>query len=132
MSTSSDILSDVVPAKAAAEQRPSSWIAPIWSRLRGPVLAILFPLTMLVIWHLLTYGRKYSLIPPPSDVALSLYDLAFGGINDDAYSQSLMTHLLASISRVIRHAPTLEKMRGARSRDALAAVLMGADERDAA
>ena len=39
---------------------------------------------------------------------------------------------LAAISRVIRHAPTLEKMRGARSRDALAAVLMAADERDAA
>lgn len=39
---------------------------------------------------------------------------------------------LATISRVVRHAPTLEKMRGARSRDALAAVLMGADERDAA
>ena len=39
---------------------------------------------------------------------------------------------LATISRVTRHAPTLEKMRGARSRDALAAVLMGADERDAA
>lgn len=39
---------------------------------------------------------------------------------------------LASISRVTRNAATLEKMRGARSRDALAAVLMGADERDAA
>jgi nitrogen PTS system EIIA component len=39
---------------------------------------------------------------------------------------------LAAISRVTRHMPTLEKMRGARSRDALAAVLMGADERDAA
>jgi len=39
---------------------------------------------------------------------------------------------LAAISRVTRHAPVLEKMRGARSRDALAAVLMGADERDAA
>ena len=39
---------------------------------------------------------------------------------------------LAAISRVTRHLPTLEKMRGARSRDALAAVLMGADERDAA
>lgn len=39
---------------------------------------------------------------------------------------------LASISRVTRHAATLEKMRGARSRDALAAVLMAADERDAA
>lgn len=39
---------------------------------------------------------------------------------------------LAAISRVVRHGPTLEKMRGARSRDALVAVLMGADERDAA
>jgi PTS system nitrogen regulatory IIA component len=39
---------------------------------------------------------------------------------------------LAAISRVTRHGVTLEKMRGARSRDALAAVLMGADERDAA
>lgn len=39
---------------------------------------------------------------------------------------------LAAISRVTRHHPTLEKMRGARSRDALAAVLLGADERDAA
>ena len=39
---------------------------------------------------------------------------------------------LAAVSRVIRHGPTLDQMRGARSRDALAAVLMGADERDAA
>lgn len=39
---------------------------------------------------------------------------------------------LAAISRVIRHGPTLERLRGARSRDAIAAVLMGADERDAA
>ena len=48
--------------------------------------------------------------------------------------ESGVEHLkaLAAISRVVRHGPTLEKMRGARSRDALAAVLMGADERDAA
>ncbi|MBA2772057.1 MAG: PTS sugar transporter subunit IIA [Sphingomonas sp.] len=39
---------------------------------------------------------------------------------------------LAALSRIIRHGPTLEQMRGARTRDALAAVLMGADERDAA
>ncbi len=39
---------------------------------------------------------------------------------------------LAAISRVARNAATLEKLRGARSRDAFAAVLMGADERDAA
>ena len=39
---------------------------------------------------------------------------------------------LASVSRVTRHAATLEKMRGARSRDAFAAVLIGSEERDAA
>ena len=39
---------------------------------------------------------------------------------------------LAAISRVTRDAATLERLRGARSRDALAAVLIGADERDAA
>jgi PTS system nitrogen regulatory IIA component len=39
---------------------------------------------------------------------------------------------LAAISRVVRHAPTLEKLRGARSRDALTAVLMGVDEPHAA
>ena len=39
---------------------------------------------------------------------------------------------LAAISRVVRNAATLEKLRGARSRDAFAAVLIGADERDAA
>lgn len=39
---------------------------------------------------------------------------------------------LAAISRLVRHGPTLDKMRGARSADALAAVLMGSDERDAA
>lgn len=39
---------------------------------------------------------------------------------------------LAAISRTVRSDATLEKMRGARSRDALAAVLMAADERDAA
>ena len=39
---------------------------------------------------------------------------------------------LAAISRAVRHAATVEKLRGARSRDALAAVLLGEDERDAA
>lgn len=99
MSASLDTASDVLPASATVE-RPSSRIAPVWAKVRAPVLAILFPVAMLIIWHLFTYGRKYSLIPPPSDVALSLYDLAFGGINDDAYSGTLLTHLLASVSRV--------------------------------
>ena len=39
---------------------------------------------------------------------------------------------LATISRLVRHGPTIEKLRGARTRDALAAVLLGSEERDAA
>jgi nitrogen PTS system EIIA component len=39
---------------------------------------------------------------------------------------------LAAISRITRDVATLERLRGARSRDALAALLMGADELDAA
>ena len=39
---------------------------------------------------------------------------------------------LAAVSRLVRHGATVEKLRGARSRDAMAAVLMGAEERDAA
>jgi NitT/TauT family transport system permease protein len=44
--------------------------------------------------------RPGSLIPPPHDVWLELQDLAFGGINDDAYSRTLHIHLLASVARV--------------------------------
>jgi PTS system nitrogen regulatory IIA component len=39
---------------------------------------------------------------------------------------------LAAVSRLVRHGATVEKIRGARSRDALAALLMGVEERDAA
>jgi len=39
---------------------------------------------------------------------------------------------LAAVSRLVRHAATVEKLRGARTRDALAAVLIGVVERDAA
>jgi NitT/TauT family transport system permease protein len=83
------------PAVATAPQSVA-----FFSRLRNPLLAVLFPGAVLVIWHFATYGQKFTLIPPPSDVAVALWDLAFGGINDDAYSRTLHVHLLASLSRV--------------------------------
>jgi NitT/TauT family transport system permease protein len=70
------------------------------ARLKEPALALLLPLAILVGWHLATHGRSYSLIPPPADVATALYDLAIGGVNDDAFSATLATHLMASVSRV--------------------------------
>jgi PTS system nitrogen regulatory IIA component len=39
---------------------------------------------------------------------------------------------LAAVSRLMRHVGIVEKLRGARTRDAMAAVLLGAEERDAA
>jgi len=39
---------------------------------------------------------------------------------------------LAMVSRLLRHRPTLAKLRGARSKDALFALLAGAETRDAA
>lgn len=70
------------------------------SRLKNPLIGVIFPLAVLIVWHFATYEKKFSLIPPPSEVAVELWDLAFGGIYDDAYSQSLLIHLVASVSRV--------------------------------
>ena len=70
------------------------------SALRGPLLAAAFPLLALAAWHVTTSGRAYSLIPPPLEVWLELWDLALGGIYDDAFSATLATHALASMSRV--------------------------------
>jgi NitT/TauT family transport system permease protein len=92
---------DITPVTAApAEAPPRAPSAPLWPRVRGALLALAFPLAVLVVWHFATFGRKFSLVPPPSDVALELYDLAFGGIFDDAYSGTLHIHLIASMSRV--------------------------------
>ena len=85
---------------AAAPVRARSTRVAVWSRVRPLVLAVTFPAVLLVIWHVATVGRPGSLIPPPHDVWLELWDLAFGGINDDAYSRTLHIHVLASLSRV--------------------------------
>jgi NitT/TauT family transport system permease protein len=85
---------------ATASGHETSWATTWWPRLRPLLLAVTFPVALLAIWHFSTIGRPGSLIPPPSDVWLELRDLAFGGINDDAYSGTLYIHLLASLSRV--------------------------------
>jgi NitT/TauT family transport system permease protein len=97
LSVTLETISVVTGAAAATPPPPPE---SFFSRLKNPLLAMLFPGTVLIVWHFATYGQKYSLIPPPIEVARELYDLAFGGIWDDAYSRSLWTHLLASLSRV--------------------------------
>jgi NitT/TauT family transport system permease protein len=67
---------------------------------RQLLLALAAPLLGLVAWHASTSGRAFSLIPPPWDVAVQWWDLAFGGIWDDLYSETLLAHTVASLSRV--------------------------------
>ncbi len=83
-----------------ASGRGTTWATTWRPRLKPMLLAATFPAAMLVLWHVFTVGRTGSLIPPPHEVWLALQDLAFGGINDDAFSRTLHIHLLASVSRV--------------------------------
>ncbi len=64
------------------------------------LLALAVPALGLAAWHLATSNRGYSLIPPPWTVAVQWWDLAVGGVWNDAYSAMLMTHTLASLGRV--------------------------------
>src|SRR5262249_20766637 len=58
------------------------------------------PGALLLVWWLTTKGRPASLVPPPAEVGRALWDLGVGGLYDDAFSATLLTHLLASASRV--------------------------------
>ena len=66
---------------------------------RHALLAVAVPGLCLLGWWLGTRGTP-GLIPPPSEVAMAFWDLAFGGIYDDAFSATLLGHLLASAGRV--------------------------------
>ena len=62
--------------------------------------AVLVPAAALLLWWLATKDKPASLVPPPAEVGRALWDLAVGGLYDDAFSATLLTHLLASVSRV--------------------------------
>jgi NitT/TauT family transport system permease protein len=64
------------------------------------LLALPLPIVLIGLWQLAVARSTFSLIPPPSTVALTAWDFAFGGIYDYAYSHTLVTHMLASLSRV--------------------------------
>ncbi len=69
-------------------------------RLRHLVVPAVLPLVLVAAWHLGVRLTGTRLIPLPWDVALMLYDFAFGGIYDDAYSKTLHIHLWKSVTRV--------------------------------
>jgi NitT/TauT family transport system permease protein len=81
---------------AAPAIRPKA----LWRRAKPVVLALIVPLLLLAFWQVATTQQWTRLIPTPGEVAEYMVDFAVGGVYDDAYSATLTSHLLASMSRV--------------------------------
>lgn len=78
----------------------SAFMKMLIKRARQAALAVIVPLALIGLWSALVRLTGTRLIPPPSDVLLMMWDFAFGGIYDDAFSASLPTHLWVSLQRV--------------------------------
>ena len=77
------------PTPSAAQVWMTTWLVP----------AIL-PLLLLLAWDLAVRATGTMLVPSPKEVGLMLWDFAFGGIYDDAFSETLFTHWWQSMTRV--------------------------------
>lgn len=91
------------PAKrTASASKPTERTlpSPLLQRLRTIALAVIVPLALLVIWHVMVKWTGTRLIPTPAGVGVMMWDFAFGGIYDDAYSKSLPIHFWKSVQRV--------------------------------
>jgi NitT/TauT family transport system permease protein len=69
-------------------------------RLKSISLGAGFPLALIVFWHAAVVSSGTMLVPTPYKVGVMMYDFAFGGIYGDAFSGTILTHLLASMGRV--------------------------------
>jgi NitT/TauT family transport system permease protein len=71
-----------------------------WGRLRALALGAGFPLLLVLLWDAAVSLTGTRLIPSPRQVAVMMYDFTFGGVYDDAFSATILTHILMSIQRV--------------------------------
>ncbi len=69
-------------------------------KLTKVALGAIFPVFLLLAWHVGVIVSETRLIPLPSQVAVMMWDFAFGGVYDDAFSASLPVHFWVSIQRV--------------------------------
>ena len=72
----------------------------VLDKIRAIALGVGFPVLLVVMWHLVVSYTGTRLIPSPREVAVMMYDFSFGGIYDDAFSGTIVTHILRSMERV--------------------------------
>ncbi len=63
-------------------------------------MALGFPLLLVLLWHFAVAYSGTRLVPSPRQVAVMMYDFTFGGVYDDAFSGTILTHVLKSMERV--------------------------------
>ena len=86
-----------VATEATAEERRRGRVL---DKIRAIALGVGFPVLLVVMWHLVVSYTGTRLIPSPREVAVMMYDFSFGGIYDDAFSGTIVTHILRSMERV--------------------------------
>jgi len=59
-----------------------------------------FPLALIVLWHAAVISSGTKLVPTPYMVGVMMVDFSIGGVYSDAFSGTILTHLLASMGRV--------------------------------
>lgn len=69
-------------------------------RISGIALGAGFPILLVILWDLAVRYTGTRLIPSPREVAVMMYDFSFGGIYDDAFSGTILTHMQKSMERV--------------------------------
>jgi NitT/TauT family transport system permease protein len=69
-------------------------------RVKTVLLGAAFPVLFVVFWHYAVLYTGTRLIPSPHQVGVMMYDFTFGGIYDDAFSASILTHIWMSVTRV--------------------------------
>ena len=69
-------------------------------RFRSILLGIAFPILLIIVWDRAVAISGTPLVPSPWQVAIMMYDFAFGGIYNDAFSGTILLHLWKSVERV--------------------------------
>jgi NitT/TauT family transport system permease protein len=91
------------PISPASHKEASAKIARrrrMRDRISGIALGAGFPILLVILWDLAVRYTGTRLIPSPREVAVMMYDFSFGGIYDDAFSGTILTHMQKSMERV--------------------------------
>jgi len=86
-----------LPETAAADRRNHRQRL---ETLRAFVLSAGFPILLILVWDRAVAITGTRLIPSPYQVAVMMYDFTFGGVYDDAFSGTILTHIFKSMQRV--------------------------------